>query len=168
MEPYALPMPVHAFQVCPQSIGVENGAIEPVELRKHCADYAMKHVHNQMAQFKRLGSLGDYDHPYLTLRPEYEARQVKVFGKMAKDGYMYKGLKPVYWCPDCNTALAEAEIEYENDPCKSIYVKFRVTDDKGVFAAAGITGDIPGACQQRILCNGAGACGRDHEGCGHC
>ena len=137
-DTHGLPIELKAMK----AIGVENGAIEPVELRKHCADYAMKHVHNQMAQFKRLGSLGDYDHPYLTLRPEYEARQVKVFGKMAKDGYMYKGLKPVYWCPDCNTALAEAEIEYENDPCKSIYVKFRVTDDKGVFAAAGITGDI--------------------------
>ena len=137
-DTHGLPIELKAMK----AIGVESGAIEPVELRKHCADYAMKHVHNQMAQFKRLGSLGDYDHPYLTLRPEYEARQVKVFGKMAKDGYMYKGLKPVYWCPDCNTALAEAEIEYENDPCKSIYVKFRVTDDKGVFAAAGITGDI--------------------------
>ena len=137
-DTHGLPIELKAMK----SIGVENGAIEPVELRKHCADYAMKHVRNQMAQFKRLGSLGDYDHPYLTLCPEYEARQVKVFGKMAKDGYMYKGLKPVYWCPDCNTALAEAEIEYENDPCKSIYVKFRVTDDKGVFAAAGITGDI--------------------------
>ena len=137
-DTHGLPIELKAMK----AIGVENGAIEPVELRKHCADYAMKHVHNQMAQFKRLGSLGDYDHPYLTLRPEYEARQVRVFGKMAKDGYMYKGLKPVYWCPDCNTALAEAEIEYENDPCKSIYVKFRVTDDKGVFAAAGVTGDI--------------------------
>ncbi len=137
-DTHGLPIELKAMK----AIGVESGAIEPVELRKHCADYAMKHVRNQMAQFKRLGSLGDYDHPYLTLRPEYEARQVKVFGKMAKDGYMYKGLKPVYWCPDCNTALAEAEIEYENDPCKSIYVKFRVTDDKGVFAAAGITGDI--------------------------
>ncbi len=80
-DTHGLPIELKAMK----AIGVENGAIEPVELRKHCADYAMKHVHNQMAQFKRLGSLGDYDHPYLTLRPEYEARQVKVFGKMAKD-----------------------------------------------------------------------------------
>ncbi len=134
-DTHGLPIELKAMK----AIGVENGAIPPVELRKHCAEYAMTHVKNQMAQFKRLGSLGDYDNPYLTLRPEYEARQVAVFGKMAKDGYMYKGLKPVYWCPDCNTALAEAEIEYANDPCKSIYVKFAVTDDKGVFAALGLT-----------------------------
>ena len=78
-----------------KSIGVENGAIPPVELRKHCKDFAMMHVKNQMAQFKRLGSLGHYCDPYLTLKPEYEARQVEVFGEMAKRGYMYKGLKPV-------------------------------------------------------------------------
>ena len=121
-----------------KSIGVENGAIPPVELRKHCHDFAMMHVQNQMKQFKRLGTIGDYDYPYLTLRPEFEARQVEVFGEMAKRGYMYKGLKPVYWCPDCNTALAEAEIEYSNDPCYSIYVKFNVTDDKGIFSGMGL------------------------------
>lgn len=133
-DTHGLPIELKAMK----AIGVENGAIPPVELRKHCKDFAMTHVKNQMQQFKRLGCLGDYDNPYLTLRPEYEARQVKVFGKMAKDGYMYKGLKPVYWCPDCNTALAEAEIEYSNDPCHSIFVKFNVTDDKGVFASTGI------------------------------
>lgn len=117
---------------------VEKTSISPVELRKDCHDFAMMHVKNQMKQFKRLGSLGDYDHPYLTLRHEYEARQIEVFGKMARDGYLYKGLKPVYWCPDCNTALAEAEIEYQNDPCRSIYVKFAVSDDKGVFTKLGI------------------------------
>ncbi|MBE6861858.1 MAG: isoleucine--tRNA ligase, partial [Ruminococcus sp.] len=92
----------------------------------------------QMNQFKRLGSIGDYDDPYLTLKHDYEARQVEVFGEMAKKGYIYKGLKPVYWCPDCNTALAEAEIEYSNDPCHSIYVKFNVTDDKGIFTGMGL------------------------------
>ena len=133
-DTHGLPIELKAMK----SIGVENGAIPPVELRKHCRDFAMTHVKNQMKQFKRLGTLGDYDDPYLTLKHEYEARQVEVFGKMAKDGYMYKGLKPVYWCPDCNTALAEAEIEYSNDPCHSIYVKFNVTDDKGLFTAMGI------------------------------
>ena len=133
-DTHGLPIELKAMK----SIGVENGAIPPVELRKHCKDFAMMHVKNQMAQFKRLGSLGHYCDPYLTLKPEYEARQVEVFGKMAKRGYMYKGLKPVYWCPDCNTALAEAEIEYENDPCYSIYVKFQVTDDKGLFTKLGI------------------------------
>lgn len=133
-DTHGLPIELKAMK----SIGVENGAIPPVELRKHCRDFAMKHVKNQMQQFKRLGTLGDYDDPYLTLKNEYEARQVEVFGKMAKDGYMYKGLKPVYWCPDCNTALAEAEIEYSNDPCHSIYVKFNVTDDKGLFREMGL------------------------------
>lgn len=133
-DTHGLPIELKAMK----SIGVENGAIPPVELRKHCRGFAMTHVKNQMKQFKRLGTLGDYDDPYLTLKHEYEARQVEVFGKMAKDGYMYKGLKPVYWCPDCNTALAEAEIEYSNDPCHSIYVKFNVTDDKGLFTAMGL------------------------------
>lgn len=133
-DTHGLPIELKAMK----SIGVENGAIPPVELRKHCHDFAMKHVNNQMKQFKRLGTLGDYDDPYLTLKPEFEARQIEVFGEMAKRGYMYKGLKPVYWCPDCNTALAEAEIEYSNDPCHSIYVKFNVTDDKGIFTGMGL------------------------------
>ncbi|MCQ2490039.1 MAG: isoleucine--tRNA ligase [Ruminococcus sp.] len=133
-DTHGLPIELKAMK----AIGVKDGAIPPTELRKHCHDYAMTHVANQMKQFKRLGSLGDYEYPYLTLRPAYEARQVEVFGSMAKKGYMYKGLKPVYWCPDCNTALAEAEIEYSNDPCYSIYVKFNVTDDKGIFTALGL------------------------------
>ena len=82
-DTHGLPIELKAMK----SIGVENGAIPPVELRKHCHDFALKHVESQMAQFKRLGSIGKYDRPYLTLRPEYEARQVEVFGKMAK--YMY-------------------------------------------------------------------------------
>ncbi len=133
-DTHGLPIELKAMK----AIGVENGAIPPVELRKHCHDFAMKHVDNQMRQFKRLGTIGDYDNPYLTLKPEFEARQIEVFGEMAKRGYMYKGLKPVYWCPDCNTALAEAEIEYSNDPCHSIYVKFNVTDDKGIFTGMGL------------------------------
>ena len=133
-DTHGLPIELKAMK----AIGVENGAIPPVELRKHCHDFAMKHVDNQMRQFKRLGTIGDYDDPYLTLKPEFEARQIEVFGEMAKRGYMYKGLKPVYWCPDCNTALAEAEIEYSNDPCHSIYVKFNVTDDKGIFTGMGL------------------------------
>ncbi|MBQ9898284.1 MAG: isoleucine--tRNA ligase [Ruminococcus sp.] len=133
-DTHGLPIELKAMK----AIGVENGAIPPTELRKHCREYALTQVANQMKGFKRMGSLGDYDDPYLTLKPEFEARQVEVFGEMAKKGYMYKGLKPVYWCPDCNTALAEAEIEYSNDPCHSIYVKFNVTDDKGIFTALGL------------------------------
>ena len=124
-----------------KSIGVENGAIPPVELRRHCKDFALSFVENQKDQFKRLGVLGDFDNPYLTLTSEFEAREVEVFGEMAKNGYVYKGLKPVYWCPECQTALAEAEIEYSDDPCHSIYVKFKVSDDKGLFTAQGIDVD---------------------------
>lgn len=133
-DTHGLPIELKALKAA----GVENGEISPIELRKDCREFALKHVDNQMAQFKRLGSLGHYCDPYLTLKPEYEAKQVEVFGEMAKRGYIYQGLKPVYWCPDCKTALAEAEIEYEDDPCDSIYVKFQVTDDKGLFEALGI------------------------------
>ncbi len=83
-------------------------------------------MENQKSQFKRLGTLADYEHPYLTLAPEFEARQIEIFGDMANKGYIYKGLKPVYWCAHCETALAEAEIEYNEDKCHSIYVKFQV------------------------------------------
>lgn len=133
-DTHGLPIELKAMK----SIGVENGAIPAIELRKHCKDFALSFVENQKNQFKRLGVLGDFDDPYLTLKPEFEARQVKVFGEMAKRGYIYKGLKPVYWCPECQTALAEAEIEYSDDPCHSIYVKFKVTDDKGIFSSLGI------------------------------
>jgi isoleucyl-tRNA synthetase len=133
-DTHGLPIELKAMK----KIGVENGAIPAVELRKHCKEFAMSYVENQKAQFKRLGVLGDFDDPYLTLKPEFEAKQIEVFGEMAKKGYVYKGLKPVYWCPECQTALAEAEIEYANDKCHSIYVKFKVVDDKGKFAPLGI------------------------------
>ncbi len=133
-DTHGLPIELKAMK----KIGVENGAISPVELRKHCKEYALSFVEIQKEEFKRLGVLGDFDNPYLTLKPEFEAKQVQVFGKMAKKGYIYKGLKPVYWCPECQTALAEAEIEYSDDPCHSIYVKFKVSDDKGLFTAIGL------------------------------
>lgn len=133
-DTHGLPIELKALK----EIGVENGVIPPVELRKHCLDYALKQVHNQSRQFQRLGVWGDFDDPYLTLKPEVEAGQVEIFGEMYKKGYIYKGLKPVYWCPDCQTALAEAEIEYQDDPCFSVYVKFKVTDDKGKLAPLGI------------------------------
>ena len=98
--------------------------VSDLEIRSTCKEYALHYVDFQREQFKRLGVLGEWDHPYLTLRPEFEARQIKAFGEMAKKGYIYKGKKAVYWCPDCVTALAEAEIEYADDPCDSIYVRF--------------------------------------------
>ena len=133
-DTHGLPTELKAMK----SIGVENGAIPPLELRKHCREFAMSYVASQRDQFKRLGVLGDFSDPYLTLKPEFEARQIEVFGEMAKKGFIYKGLKPVYWCPDCQTALAEAEIEYQDDPCYSVYVKFKVADDRGVLSGLGI------------------------------
>ncbi len=105
------------------------------EFREKCQEFAQNFVNIQMSQFKRLGVLADWDAPYLTMRPEFEAREVKVFGKMFQNGYIYKGLKPVYWCAHDETALAEAEIEYKDVDCTSIYVKFKVADDKGKLAS---------------------------------
>ncbi len=103
------------------------------EFRNACRAFAEDFVSRQREQFKRLGVIGDWEHPYLTMDPAFEAKEVRVFGKMYEKGYIYKGLKPVYWCPSDETALAEAEIEYADDPCQAIYVKFRVKDDKGVL-----------------------------------
>ena len=111
--------------------------ISDLELRKICRDTALGFVDVQRESFKRLGVIGEWDNPYITLKKEFEEEQIKVFATMANKGYIYKGLKPVYWCPDCNTALAEAEIEYAEDPCHSIYVKFNVTDDLGKLTAMG-------------------------------
>ena len=111
--------------------------ISDLELRKICRDTALGYVDMQRESFKRLGVIGEWDNPYITLTKDFEAEQIKVFASMATKGYIYKGLKPVYWCPDCNTALAEAEIEYAEDPCHSIYVKFNVEDDLGKLTAMG-------------------------------
>ncbi len=119
--------------------GIGNSAdISVLELRKLCEKFVRGYIDDQRVQFKRLGIIGEWDDPYITLRHEFEAEQIKVFAEMAEKGYIYKGLKPVYWCPECKTALAEAEIEYAEDPCHSIYVKFPVSDDLGKFSAMGI------------------------------
>jgi len=107
--------------------------------RDKCRDFAWDFVCKQREQFKRLGILGDWENPYLTMAPEFEAEEVKVFGEMFKKGYIYKGLKPVYWCPVDETALAEAEIEYQDDKCTSIYVKFAVKDDLGKLGGLDLT-----------------------------
>ncbi len=105
------------------------------EFRSACERFAQDFVGMQMEQFKRLGVVADWEHPYLTMQSEFEATEVKVFGEMYKKGYIYKGLKPVYWCPKDETALAEAEIEYQTDECTSIYVKFKVKEDKGLLSS---------------------------------
>ena len=119
--------------------GVGSSAdISPLELRKMCEEFVNEYIDDQRNQFKRLGVIGEWDNPYITLTHDFEEEQIKIFAEMACKGYIYKGLKPVYWCPECKTALAEAEIEYAEDPCHSIYVKFNVTDDLGKFSAMGI------------------------------
>ena len=110
---------------------LDRNKISVAEFRNKCRDFALNYVDRQREQFKRLGVIGDWDDPYLTLKPEFEAEQIKIFGEMAKKGYIYKGFKCVYWCPDDETALAEAEIEYSDDKCKSIYVKFKIINDNG-------------------------------------
>lgn len=101
------------------------------EFRSACEAFAENYIQRQMTGFKRLGVVGDWEHPYRTMDRRFEAEEVKIFGKMFEKGYIYKGLKPVYWCPKDETALAEAEIEYQDDPCTSVYVKFPMKDDLG-------------------------------------
>ncbi|MDQ6596888.1 isoleucine--tRNA ligase [Bacillus salipaludis] len=115
--------------------GVKRKEMTVAEFRKLCTEYALQQIDNQRTQFKRLGVRGDWENPYITLKPEYEAQQIKVFGEMAKKGYIYKGLKPVYWSPSSESALAEAEIEYQDKRSASIYVGFKVKDGKGVLDA---------------------------------
>lgn len=119
--------------------GVGSSAeISVLELRKMCQEFVEGYIDDQRNQFKRLGAIAEWDNPYITLTHDFEAEQIRIFAEMACKGYIYKGLKPVYWCSECKTALAEAEIEYAEDPCHSIYVKFNVTDDLGKFSAMGI------------------------------
>jgi len=101
-------------------------AIEPIELRRKCRESALHYVDVQREQFERLGIGGEWQHPYLTLDPTYEAKIVETFGVMADQGYIYRGLKSVYWCTTCETSLAEAEIEYKDKQSHSIYVKFEL------------------------------------------
>ena len=110
---------------------IEGGrdALTPAQLREKCREYAFNSLKGQESEFKRLGVLGDWEHPYLTIAPEYEAEQVRVFGEMYKKGYIQKGLKPVYWCASCETALAEAEVEYADHTSTSIYVRFKFTEN---------------------------------------
>ncbi len=110
---------------------IEGGrnAVTPAELRQKCREYAHNSLKGQESEFKRLGVLGNWEHPYLTIDGEYEAEQVRVFGEMYKKGYIEKGLKPVYWCASCETALAEAEVEYTDHTSTSIYVRFKFDEE---------------------------------------
>ena len=122
-------MPIESAIIKEQKLNHKE--MTTAEFRTACHEFALHYVNVQRDAFKRLGCLGEWDKPYFTMNPKFEAEEVKVFGEMYKKGYIYKGKKPVYWCPHDETALAEAEIEYAEDPCKSIYVKFKVKDDHG-------------------------------------
>lgn len=115
--------------------GVKRKEMSVAEFRALCEKYAYEQVDNQRTQFRRLGVRADWENPYITLKPEFEARQIEVFGKMAEKGYIYKGLKPVYWSPSSESALAEAEIEYKDVKSASIYVSFPIKESKGVVPA---------------------------------
>ncbi len=140
--PYVPGWDTHGLPIEHQIIKTEKvnrKEVSELEFRRMCRDYALKYVGIQREQFKRLGVRGDWDNPYLTLEPSFEGCQIKVFGTMAERGYIYKGMRPVYWCASCETALAEAEIEYGNKISESIYVKFPVADDRGILGGTNKT-----------------------------
>lgn len=117
-----------------QKLGYNRKEMKIEDFRKLCYDYALQQVALQKVGFQSLGCIGDYDNPYLTLSKDFEKHQIKIFGKMASDGLIYQGLKPVYWSPSSETALAEAEIEYKDIKSPTIYVKFQVKDGKGILS----------------------------------
>ncbi|MEN6413644.1 MAG: isoleucine--tRNA ligase [Veillonellales bacterium] len=130
-DTHGLPIEHAAIKI----LGLNRHELDPLALRRECKQYAFKCLDMQREDFKRLGVSGDWDNPYITLKPEYEAKQIEVFGEMAKKGYIFKGLKTVYWCTSCETALAEAEIEYAEKKSYAIYVKFPLIDAKGNLPA---------------------------------
>lgn len=119
-----------------KNLGLNRHELDTLVLRKECHDYALKWIDEQRTDFKRLGVLGDWDHPYITMTHDYEAVQIHVFGEMAKKGYIYKGKKAVYWCPHCETALAEAEIEYGEEKSPAIFVKMPLVKDNSMLPEA--------------------------------
>ena len=122
-------MPIESAIIKEQRLN--HKAMSVADFRSACQAYAEKYIGIQMEGFKRLGVIGDWEHPYRTMSKGFEADEVRIFGMMYKNGHIYKGLKPVYWCAKDETALAEAEIEYQDDPCTTVYVKFPMKDDQG-------------------------------------
>ncbi|RJX16735.1 MAG: isoleucine--tRNA ligase [Desulforudis sp.] len=140
--PYVPGWDTHGLPIEQQAIKtfkIRRDQVSPIEFRQKCKEFALKFVDIQREEFKRLGVRGDWTNPYLTLYPHFEKRQIEVFGEMAKHGYIYKGLKSVYWCSTCETALAEAEVEYVQKESPSIYVTFRVVEGKGLLPEDGET-----------------------------
>ena len=122
-------MPIESAIIKEQKLN--HKAMSVADFRSACEAYANKYVDRQREGFKRLGVIGDWEHPYTTMNKGFESDEVRIFGKMYLNGHIYKGLKPVYWCAHDETALAEAEIEYQDDPVTTVYVKFPLNDDKG-------------------------------------
>ena len=122
-------MPIESAIIKEQRLN--HKAMSVSDFRSACQAYALKYVDRQREGFKRLGVIGDWEHPYLTMNKGFESDEVRIFGKMYRNGHIYKGLKPVYWCAHDETALAEAEIEYQDDPVTTVYVKFPMHDDLG-------------------------------------
>ena len=116
--------------------GRPGGKLDARAFRAACRAYAQEQVELQRTDFKRLGVLGDWERPYLTMAPQYEAQQLRAFGRIIENGHLYKGVKPVHWCLDCRSALAEAEVEYEERTSPAIDVGFRVTDNAALGRAA--------------------------------
>jgi isoleucyl-tRNA synthetase len=119
--------------------------------RAACRAYALEQIDLQRVDFKRLGILGDWDHPYLTMAPRYEAQQLRAFGRIVENGHVYKGVKPVYWCLDCRSALAEAEVEYEEKVSPAIDVGFRVVDDADLARRVGLSVTQLGAAPVELV-----------------
>ena len=122
-------MPIESAIIKEQKLN--HKAMSVSDFRTACHDYAEKYVQKQKEGFMRLGVIGDWEHPYRTMDKGFESDEVRIFGKMYRNGHIYKGFKPVYWCAKDETALAEAEIEYQDDPCTTVYVKFPMEDDLG-------------------------------------
>ena len=122
--PYVPGWDCHGLPIELKTMEQNKGLTDPAEIRKRCREYALKFVDKQRAEFVRLGVLGTWADPYLTLNPVFEARQLEVFATLVERGYVYRALKPIYWCPHCETALAEAEIEYQDHTSSSIFVRF--------------------------------------------
>ena len=121
--------------------GRVGAKISPKAFRAACREYAIKQIDLQRGEFKRLGVLGDWDHPYLTMAPRFEAEQLRAFSLIIKNGHLYKGFKPVHWCLNCRSALAEAEVEYEDKTSPSVYVRFEVIDRADLAKRLGISAE---------------------------
>jgi isoleucyl-tRNA synthetase len=135
-SPYVPGWDTHGLPIETEVIKAYNlklGALSPIEFRRKCKEFTTKYIKTMTEQFKRLGVWGDWENPYITYYPLYESKQIKIFGAMAKKGYIYKGMKPVYWCTSCITALADAEVEYDDHTSPSIYVSFAIKENASKF-----------------------------------